>query len=68
MLTLRKPAAALYVDRSSRQWIVRDPVGNFWVLPPADNPWDHREPFRLTEQSDLEPIPGHYKDVLGLPF
>jgi hypothetical protein len=68
MINLRKSRAALFADRSSRRWIVRDPEGNFWVLPPEGNPWDRREPYQLTEGSDLEPVPGHYKDMLGLPF
>ena len=46
MTTLRKPLVALYVDRSSQQWIVRDPEGNFWLVPSVENPWDHREPFQ----------------------
>ena len=29
----RKPTAVLYVDRSCQQWVVRDPAGNFWVIP-----------------------------------
>jgi hypothetical protein len=59
---------ALFADRSSRRWIVRDPEGNFWLLPTVENPWDHRKPFQPTEDADLEPVPGHYKDMLGLPF
>jgi hypothetical protein len=68
VITLRKRAAALFADRSSRRWIVRDPEGNFWLLPPTENPWEDREPHQPTEESDLEPVPGHYKDMLGLPF
>jgi hypothetical protein len=68
VLTLGRQAVALFVDRSSRSWIVRDPDGNFWLLPPVENCWDQREPFELTDEADLEPIPGHYKDLLGLPF
>jgi hypothetical protein len=66
MLTLRKQA--LFVDRQSQQWVVRDPEGNFWIVPSVENAWDHRQPFQPTEESDLEPVPGHYKDMLGLPF
>jgi hypothetical protein len=58
---------ALYVDKASRQWVVRDHQGNFWSLPSTDNPWDERQPFFPTEETDLEPVPGHYKDTLGLP-
>jgi hypothetical protein len=68
MFTLRKQQVALFVEKSSQQWIVQDPDGNFWVLPSVENPWDHRQPFQLTEESELEPVPGHYKYMLGLPF
>jgi hypothetical protein len=63
----RKQATALYADRTSRQWVVRDAEGNFWVLPSTDNPWDDRQPFSPAEEADLEPVPGHYKYLLGLP-
>ena len=68
MLEVRKQAMRLYVDRASRRWVVRDPEGNFWLLPSVENPWEQRRPFELSEESNLEPIPGHYKDMLGLPF
>jgi hypothetical protein len=68
MLTMRKRTLALYVDRASQQWIVLDPEGNFWILPSVEDPWAHRQPFQLAEDTDLEPIPGHYKHMLGLPF
>ena len=67
MLTASKPVVALFVDKTTRQWIVRDSEGNFWSLPSTDNPWDERQPFFPTEETDLEPVPGHYKDTLGLP-
>lgn len=68
MAFLRNAAAFLFADRSSQQWIVRDPEGQFWVLPWDDNPWEHRLPFSPTEETELEPVPGHYKEMLGLPF
>lgn len=69
MFALRKPVAMLFVERVSQQWIVRDPDGNFWILPTdGENPWDLRQPFQPTEESELEPVPGHYKYMLGLPF
>jgi hypothetical protein len=68
MLTLRKQVAALFVDRKSQQWIVRDPEGKFWIIPSVEQAWDHRQPFPLAEGADLEPVPGHYKGMLGLPF
>ena len=68
MVTLRKQKVLIYVDRSSNRWIVRDPEGNYWIVPVVENPWEHREPFEITEEMNLEPVPGHYKIVLGLPF
>lgn len=68
MMTLRKQSVSIYVDRSSQQWIVQDPEGNFWSVPVVDQPWDHRQPFDLTDEIELEPVPGHYKYMLGLPF
>ncbi|MFL5339578.1 MAG: hypothetical protein ACJ8F7_05360 [Gemmataceae bacterium] len=58
---------SLYVDRDSQQWIVLDPDGNFWLVPSdTDNPWDQRQPFYPTDATELEPVPGHYKYMLGL--
>jgi hypothetical protein len=68
MLTLRKQVVALYVDRSTQQWVVRDPDGAFWMVPTMEDGWDHREPFELREHADLEPIPAHYRYLLNLPF
>jgi hypothetical protein len=68
MTTGTKRAVALFVERSCQQWVVRDPEGNFWLLPAVDNPWDHRQPFSPTAESELDPIPGHYTYMLGLPF
>ena len=68
MITLSKHMASIFVDRSSQQWIVRDPEGNFWIVPVVDDPWDHRQPFDLNDEIELEPVPGHYKYMLGLPF
>jgi hypothetical protein len=68
MLTLRKNVMTLFVDRSNQQWIVLDGDGNFWMVPTSyDNPWDQRQPFCPTEETELEPVPGHYKYMLGLP-
>lgn len=67
-MILQRQKVSIYVDKSSQQWIVRDPSGTFWMLPSMDQPWDHRQPFNPTEESELEPIPGHYKYMLGLPF
>jgi hypothetical protein len=59
---------ALYVDRARQQLIVRDADGNFWSLPSADHPWDERRPFTPAEGTELEPLPGHYKYLFGLPL
>jgi hypothetical protein len=67
MLTTRKPGVAIYVDRSSGQWVVRDSEGHYWSLPPTNAPWDDRQPFFPAEETELESVPGHYKYVLGLP-
>lgn len=68
MVMVSRRTVSIYVDRSSQQWIVRDPDGNFWIIPAVDHPWDHRQPFQLTDKIKLDPVPGHYKDLLGLPF
>jgi hypothetical protein len=68
MSVVRKQAVNIFVDKSSQRWVVRDADGNFWLLPAVDNPWDHRQPFGATEETELEPIPGHYKYMLNLPF
>ncbi len=68
MSALRRQPAASFVDRSYPQWIVRDPQGNFWQVPSYENAWEQRQPYQPTEQSNLEPVPGHYRDMLGLPF
>ena len=53
-----KRVMTLYVDRASQQWIVLDPEGKFWSLPPTENPWDERQPFTPAEGTELEPVPG----------
>lgn len=65
---LSKPIAALFVDRSGKRWVVRDPDGKFWVLHATDDAWVQREPLDPTPELDLEPVPGHYKDMFRLPF
>lgn len=66
MLTGRTQVLAIYVDRSSGRWVVRDADGNLWTLPVSDNPWDDRQPYASAEEAELEPVPGHYKYLLGL--
>jgi hypothetical protein len=64
-ITVRK--TRIYVDRIRQQWIVEDQEGNFWMLPNADDPWNERQPFLITAESELEPVPSHYKYLLRLP-
>jgi hypothetical protein len=68
MITIKRSMVALYVERSSQQWVVRDPEGNFWTIPSVANPWDQRQRFYPTEETELESVPGHYIHMLGLPF
>ena len=67
MILKTKRQSTLYVDKASQQWIVLDPEGSYWLLPPVEDPWRHRIPFEPSQESDLQPVPGHYKIVLGLP-
>ena len=68
MTTDSKQRAAVFVERTYQQWIVRDPEGNFWLLPVVEKPWGHRQPFYPTPDMDLEPVPRHYHYLLDLPF
>jgi hypothetical protein len=68
MLPASNRIVAIYVTKATHQWIVRDAEGNLWSLPSTENPWDERQPFELAEEMELEPVPGHYKYVLGLPL
>lgn len=68
MLTTQNQVIALFIDRTSQQWIVRDREGNFWLVPPGENAWEQRQPFVPDESSGLEPIPGHYRYLLDIPY
>ena len=62
-----QPHLALYVDRSQPNcWIVRDQAGDFWMVQPGEHAWDRRQPYTLTEDAQLESIPGHYRYLLGI--
>lgn len=68
MLTLRSCVRNLYVDHASQQWIVLDTEGKLWVVPGEElDPWERRQPFNPTQETELELVPGHYKHMLGLP-
>ncbi|MBX3437118.1 MAG: hypothetical protein KF861_06485 [Planctomycetaceae bacterium] len=68
MLSVRKQTVSLFVDRISQRWIVRDPDGQFWVIPSGYEGWALREPLDPNGDFDLEPIPGHYRYLFDLPF
>ena len=69
MVSSPRHRAQIFVDRTcTDHWIVRDPEGNFWIVPSVANAWEYRRPFQPTEETDLEAIPGHYRAMLGLPF
>lgn len=68
MTATNNSPAALFVDPSRQQWIVRDPEGKFWILLSVADPWEQRQSLDLTADTILEPVPGHYMDLLGLPF
>jgi hypothetical protein len=68
MVARRPRVVKIFVDKSCPdRWVVRDTDGNFWIVPPSANPWDDREPYSPANENDLEPVPGHYSYVLGLP-
>jgi hypothetical protein len=67
MVSTEKPVMSLYVDRKCPEhWIVRDPEGQFWAVPPGEHAWERREPFEPSDGVELEPVPGHYIDLLGV--
>jgi hypothetical protein len=69
MVSATRRMAAIFVDRAcTGHWIVRDPEGNYWIVPPVENAWESRRPFQPTEDTELESIPGHYRFMLDLPF
>ena len=69
MIAVSSRMVALFVDRSCRDhWIVRDPEGNFWIVPSGENAWECRSPFEPTEETELEAVPRHYLSMLDLPF
>jgi hypothetical protein len=68
MMAPGKRVTALFVDRTTRQWVVRCPEGKYWALSGEEDLWENRRPFEPAQDADLEPVPWHYKDMLGLPF
>ena len=68
MVETMRFVSLIYVDRSTNQWVVRDREGRLWIVPLTEDPWEHRLPFHPTEDTELEPVPGHYKSLVGVPF
>jgi hypothetical protein len=64
----KRQRVSIFVDRSRHQWVVLDRDGNYWTVPSTENAWELRQPFQFAEDTELEPIPGHYKPALGLPL
>jgi hypothetical protein len=67
MTTLTRTSISLYTDRTTKQWVVRDTEGNFWLVPACEDGWARRERIEVSAQMELEPVPGHYKYMLGVP-
>jgi hypothetical protein len=66
MIATENLIVGLYVDKARPEhWIVRDHQGRLWMVPPGENSWGRRQPFQPTEETELEPIPSHYKYMLG---
>lgn len=60
--------AKLFVDRTTRNWIVLDREGNYWSIRGEDEqPWNRRQPFEPSDSTELEVVPGHYRYMLGIP-
>jgi hypothetical protein len=68
MSTVAKNTVCLFVDRTAHRWIVRDPDGQFWIVPTGDHGWQQREPLDPNSDLELEPVPGHYRYLFNLPF
>lgn len=69
MISATSRMAAIFVDRAcTEHWIVRDPDGDFWIVPSVEDAWDRRRPFFPSAETDLVSVPGHYRSMLGLPF
>jgi hypothetical protein len=68
MDTVIKRKVALFVDQATKQWVVRDPDGNYWQVAPGEDGWENRQQYELNAEQALESIPGHYRYMLRLPF
>ena len=69
MVATQKPVMGLYVDKTCPEfWIVRDYQGSLLVKYRPGRTPGARPAFQPTEETELEPIPGIYMYVLGLPL
>jgi hypothetical protein len=68
VIASRTQSVAIFVNRSAEGWIVRDPAGDYWLVPSCEGGWGLRQPFDPADGADLESVPGHYRSMLDLPF
>ena len=69
MIAVRKQRVTLYVDRSSQQWVVLDPDGNFWILPSVDKPLGtNASRFTRPKRPSLSPFLGITNTCSVCPF
>lgn len=67
MLSMTTTKHLLFVDKASGQWVVLSPEGGFWIVPAVEDAWRLRQPFLPDENTELAPVPGHYKQLFQLP-
>jgi hypothetical protein len=68
MVVTEKLVVALFVDRATQQWVVRDAHGDFWSVSMEADAWNRRLPFVPTDDSELVSVPGHYRYLLRIPI
>jgi hypothetical protein len=68
MVEERRCTVSLFVDKTTNQWIVRDPEGQYWMLPSGEDAWEQRQPYQPGEDAELVVVPRHYQYLLKLPF
>src|SRR6516165_147372 len=58
MISTPSRMAAIFVDRScTEHWIVRDPEGNFWIVPSVANAWNAVGLSNPPKQPNSKPSP-----------
>ena len=63
----RREHLSLFADRTAQRWVVRDSNGRFWAMPVTATSWEERAPIEPSDEMTLEPVPGHYLVLVGLP-